>query len=419
MRACSQWHLALVFLDPWPLPADQLLLIFTDSSITVPDEEAVFLHQVDMSDYSEIDFMVLLHRFGVEKAVIQSTIHCLPGLVEVVFVHSEGTLAAHEVSQRLPKPWPARTHEVLPILPLWTSPDASSLPPCLLDLDLTIDDLHKLFSSAQDVLCTSLEGLDLPEVTMTATQSLTNRSHFDRLVIYMDGSSQSHHKHHSPAFNEEFDVPDAWSFVVLGETFLNENDSDLTLVGWSAHQVRCDPEHPWHIGAQHLSSAVAEREALFWAMLWRIGYNSTIPTIFRSDSMLAIGQASGTLGPTVCDLSFQTLRGSAQLLQRALGSGFALDHVYGHAGDPRTNLLTCSRRGKHAQASTSRDLLSTYHISVANCRSSGCFLMMILASRGSPDMVLMYIHLPYPLLWHPCRRRHRGESLVSSSLALA
>ena len=307
--------MALVFLDPWPLPADQLLLIFTDSSITVPDEEAVFLHQVEMADYSELDFMVLLYKFGVEKAVIQRTIHCLPGLMEVVFVHSEGMLAARDVPLRIQKPWPARTHEMRRTsTPLWTPPTTSTLPKCLLDLDLTTVDLQQLFGSAQHSLCTSLDGLELPEVTMKATRALTERSHFDRLVIYMDGSSQSRHKHHSPAFNEEFDVPDAWSFVVLGETFVNENDSDLSLVGWSAHQVRCDPEHPWHVGALHLSSAVAEREALFWAMLWRIGYNSNIPTIFRSDSMLAIGQASGALGPAVCDLSFQILRGSAQLL---------------------------------------------------------------------------------------------------------
>ena len=331
--------LALAFSGPWPLSADHLLVLFTDSSITIPDEAASFIHQVEMGDYSELDFMVMLYKFGIEKAVILHTTYCLPGLLEVVFVHSEGKLAEMESIKRPLKPWPPRVQSEQRDGPFWSPQDDYVLPDCLLDLDLQMEDLSQLFHSSMGTLCTSLDGLDLPEVTSTAVQSLSLRTQFDRLVIYMDGSSQSRHKHHSPAFNEDFDIPDSWSFVVLGETFINETESDLSLVGWCAHQVRCDPDHPWFVGATHLSSAIAEREALFWALLWRIGYNSTTPTIFRSDSMLAIGQASGTLGPSVCDLSFKMLRGSSQLLQSAIGEGFHLDHVYGHAGDPWNELV--------------------------------------------------------------------------------
>ena len=373
--------LAVVFSGPWPLSADQLLLLFTDSSITVPDEDAVFIHQVDMAEYSELDLMVMLYKFGIEKAVIQQTNYCLPGLLEVVFVYSEGKLTATEGIKRPLKPWPPRVPCEQIVGPLWSPQDDDALPKCLLDMDLKKEDLNQLFHSSAGTLCTSLEGLDLPEVTLAAVQSLSQHTQYDRLVIYMDGSSQSRHKHHSPAFNEDFDLPDSWSFVVLGETFINETDSDLSLVGWCAHQVRCDPDHPWFVGATHLGSAVAEREALFWALLWRIGYNSSLPTVFRSDSMLAIGQAAGTLGPATCDLSFKMLRGSAQLLQSAIGAGLQLDHVFGHAGDPWNELV--DMLAKHEAKNSF--YLKRPDIDIPHLRGKLPFLWMIFdVDHGTP-----------------------------------
>ena len=373
--------LALVFSGPWPLPADQLLLLFTDSSITVPDEAAVFIHQVDMAEYSELDLMVMLYKFGIEKAVIKHTNYRLPGLLEVVFVYSEGKLAATDGTKRPVKPWPPRVPREQTVGPFWSPQDDDALPDCLLDMELKKEDLNQLFHSSAGTLCTSLEGLDLPEVTLAAVQSLSQHTRYDRLVIYMDGSSQSRHKHHSPAFNEDFDLPDSWSFVVLGETFINETDSDLSLVGWCAHQVRCDPDHPWYVGATHLGSAVAEREALFWALLWRIGYNSSLPTVFRSDSMLAIGQAAGTLGPAACDLSFKMLRGSAQLLHSAIGAGFHLDHVFGHAGDPWNELVDMLAK----QEAKSSFYLKRPDIDIPHLRGKLPFLWMIFdADHGTP-----------------------------------
>lgn len=56
--------------------------------------------------------------------------------------------------------------------------------------------------------------------------------------------------------------------------------------------------------------------------------------VFRSDSLLTLGQAEGSLGSLACDLSFQTLRGCYQTLEAALGEDVALDHVLGHLGEP-------------------------------------------------------------------------------------
>ena len=207
--------------------------------------------------------------------------------------------------------------------------------PCNLDRGVTSADLAAFFTSSKGTLCTSFEGLDLPDICVDKFAQLAHRSQFDRLVIYTDGSSQTRHRHIDPFLNEEIGIPDAWCFLVLGETYVSSSSSEFTLIGWSAHQVRCGADHPWSLGADRTGSAIAEREALTWAMLWRIGQNSCIPTIFRSDSMLTLQQAQGVIGASQCDSSFQILRGCGQLLDSALGpDGLLFDHIPGHAGDP-------------------------------------------------------------------------------------
>lgn len=179
---------------------------------------------------------------------------------------------------RQQRPWPSRSQRSYGNdRPLWQPNGKASLPSCLLDLGVTLADLDAFFHREGDTLCDITDGLNLPEVTMSAIGGLQSHRKFDRLIIYTDGSSQSRHKHVAPELNEDIDVPDAWSFIVLGETFKDDCDSDLTLVGWTAHQVRYDPAHSWYIGANQVGSAIAEREALTWAMIWRLGFNSRLP----------------------------------------------------------------------------------------------------------------------------------------------
>eukprot|EP00435_Cladocopium_sp_Y103_P049622 s717_g15.t1 len=65
------------------------------------------------------------------------------------------------------------------------------------------------------------------------------------------------------------------------------------------------------------------------------GAELNIPTIFRSDSMLALHQAAGFMGSHACDTSFKTLRGCYRILETAMPHDCVrLDHVYGHTGDP-------------------------------------------------------------------------------------
>ena len=339
VEVAANHTLAICLPDPWPFEEDKLLLLFTDIQQTFPDEDSAFLTLTEQTDLSEIQLMALLHKFGFEKAVICKTNFFHASFLEVTFQQAGGALEAVPSGEKIQKPWPVYPRgDRMKNRPMWTAGPDAPLPACLLDLGVTFDDLHAFFHCENDYLCQLTEGLPLPPVTQEAIAGLKNHSQFDRLIIYADGSSQSRHKHVAPALNEEIDVPDAWCFVVLGETIVDSDTFEYTLLGWHAHQVRYDDKHQWHIGAHHVGSAIAEREALTWAFIWRLGYNSCIPTVFRSDSLLTIGQADGTIGSPVCDQSFQTLRGCYQILKSALKDDVELDHVYGHLSEPWNEL---------------------------------------------------------------------------------
>ncbi|CAL1160873.1 unnamed protein product [Cladocopium goreaui] len=282
----------------------------------------------------ELDLMRLLYRMGFEKAVILDQIRHPSGILEIPFKEALGEMQTTEGKQKSLPPWPAPQRRTTR-MPMYQRPQHQLAPTCNLNCGITSEDLFQFFHSSKNTLCTSFDGIDLPDFCSERLRGLAAHTHFDRLIIYTDGSSQSRSKHISPLLNEEIGIPDSWCFLVLGETYLSDSTSDLTLIGWSAHQVRTDPNSDWYIGADRVGSAIAEREALCWALLWRIGQNSNIPTVFRSDSMLALQQANGAIGSLVCDISFQMLRGCAQLLESALGpEGILFDHVPGHAGDP-------------------------------------------------------------------------------------
>lgn len=366
--------LAVCFPDGWTPEPDQILILFTDMQQNVPSEDSAFLTMTEQVDWTEIQLMALLHRLGVEKGVVLRTKPFNTNFIEVQFVQPTGTIDDLTAKQRIQRPWPPRNQRSYGNdSPLWQPRDDVQLPRCLLDLGVTTADLHSLLQHDQQSLCTITEGLPLPDVTVAAISELTSNCKFDRLIIYTDGSSQSKHKHVAPALNEELDLPDAWSFIVLGETFQGHDASALSLVGWTAHQVRYDPEHPWHIGAKHVGSAIAERETLTWAMIWRLGLNSKLPTIFRSDSLLTIGQAEGSLGSACCDLSFQTLRGCYQALDAALGTDVALDHVFGHLGDPWNEMADALAKAE----ARSSFFLSRPNIDIPKIVSKFPFLWMI------------------------------------------
>ena len=303
---------------------------------SLPQEEPwqAILHSMPYEKATEVEHMRHLYSLGFEKAVILKTLSCDFGFHEIHFKEASGTMQAKLKQPPVLPPWPQHQPK-RPQGPMYQPDKVGTTPECSLACGITTDDLMAFFNSSKGTLCTSFENLDMPELCTQHFATLAHHCHFDRLVIYADGSSQARSRHISPQQNEETGTPDAWCFLVLGETYTSDSTSDISLIGWSAHHVRCDATQDWYVGADRIGSAIAEREALFWEMIWRVGQNSNIPTIFRSDSMLTLQQARGDIGALCCDESFQNLRGCAQLLESALAPGdFVLEHIPGHAGDP-------------------------------------------------------------------------------------
>ena len=102
-----------------------------------------------------------------------------------------------------------------------------------------------------------------------------------------------------------------------------------------------------YLGASRIGSDVAEREALFWALMWRIGRNSRIPTCFRPDNQMVIGQADGTFGARQRDTAFDCLRGAYQLLEATMSpEALQLCHVRGHSGEPWNDFVDVAAKSE-------------------------------------------------------------------------
>ena len=315
--------------------ADNPGIIFVDESKdSLCDDTAVFLHFDRSVPTDDIALMALLYRLGFEKAVILSRHWHLSGFLEIHFTESQGRIQSDTQPPRQNKPWPERQPQ-RPSTALWVWTGTYELPACCLDCGVTGHDLTAFFTASTDKLWPSIEDLDLPDFVAASLHTRLIDSTIDRLIIYTDGTSSAASKHISPLLNDEIGIPDAWCFLVLGEHYGSGGESSVFLLGWMAHQVRVDPQSDHFIGANKIGSSIAEREALTWALLWRIGINLNTPTVFRTDSQLTLQQATGEIGAADCDMSFQLLRGSYQLLEAALPQGdLLLEHVFGHAGDP-------------------------------------------------------------------------------------
>ena len=187
----------------------------------------------------------------------------------------------------------------------------------------------------------SLEGLDLPDFVHQAIDGTQCQETFDRLIIYTDGSSTTNSRLKIPdTGNDPNEVIDSRAFAVLGETYGDNQPSTIAFLGWHTQQILYDPTSPQHAGAQFSGSFTAEREALLWAMIWRIGIDSPIPTVFRPDSRVTGAQANGDCGATVQDYGFRMLRSTYQILEAITPDRqLQIDWTPGHCGDPWNELV--------------------------------------------------------------------------------
>lgn len=350
-QAIQEFHLAyhayslpntgVAFVTPvdWKAAADDWHYVYYP--LQFRDRSDVILHRAG-KDLTEHDHMVLLHSLGFARAVIISVRCPRKQLLLVQYHNNEPALDVLEKKQKEPTAWPkpqqVRLHE--PFFQL--SPSISAGSDYNLSWDLTPTDLLEFFQSGDSTLCTWHSHLSVPEFVRTALTQATRfeGSHhslqdFDRLIIYTDGSSKPSCRRKAPLWVQEHETPDAWAFIVLGETYgADSSSSQITFLGWHSQPVLYESHLPHFLGTDAIGSEFAEREGLFWSGIWRLGQNSKIPTVFRTDSSTTASQASGQMNCHDNHPTFVMLRSVFQTLSAGIGEeNLIIEHVAGHAGD--------------------------------------------------------------------------------------
>ena len=115
------------------------------------------------------------------------------------------------------------------------------VPRTLLRLISSIEDVLELLTAGTDFLNTNFDNLNLPEFVQEAVCQPCSGKHYDRWLIYTDGSSQSSLRHTAPLQADDMGHPDSWAMLVLGETLNADGSSTVEPIGWCAHPVHYDP----------------------------------------------------------------------------------------------------------------------------------------------------------------------------------
>lgn len=289
--------------------------------------------------------MTFLCSLGYDRAVVRETTWLCMNWRKVVFHHSEPQIEPPPNRTRVRTPWPEalghrRTEQRLI--------DHHGREPlqarCALTTAFDVKDLDSLFDSGYHMLCTDFSSIELPpdvqaqlmQWPVKELQGPQDLDEFDRLLIFTDGSSKPSMRRMVPDHADDLGYPDTWAMIVVGEV-INQSDSPgthLTILGWTAHPVRWDPDGTAFTGISRIGSDMAERDGLIGAAMWRLSCNHAIPTIVCTDSALGAGQASGETGTAHPDPSFCLMRALCQALDLALPNGdFIVHHVRAHAGE--------------------------------------------------------------------------------------
>jgi len=290
----------------------------------------------------ELSHMRFLHSCGFIRAVITETKIVREGLHLISFHNNTPELEELPNSARIATPWPAQqpVHTPGPMFDLQQV--KCNRPTACMSLGVDWESIESFFHSATDVLCPWVYHLDAPEFVLEGLRQVIDLegqsfdpTDFDRLIIYTDGSSKSANRRKPPLLVAEKDQPDAWSFVVLGEIYSkHDRPGQLAFLGWQAQQVMYESYNNAYTGTDQIGAEFAEREALIFAGLWRLALNSTVPTIFRTDSNTTADQATGRAGFAEAHQTLTALRGIFQALEAGMKPGdLEVSHVRGHAGD--------------------------------------------------------------------------------------
>ena len=289
----------------------------------------------------EIGHMRYLYQQGFWRACMSATYEAEHFPVKLHTFHNCEVNMHVEDTTRQPLPWPDRLPVQEQHKPLFDAEKISdAFTDCKLHVDLTPEDLSAFFHSASDILCPTLDGVDLPHHIQEALDGCQPLQQVDRLLIYCDGSSLPEQRRAPPQRAEERGKGDTWAFLVLAEEYSPDSAPKLNFIGWTAQPVLFEAGAPHHIGSTSIGSETSEREALFWSALWRLAQNHNLPTTFCSDSVLAERQGAGLHGAKDVSKSYRMLRASFQALETTLSSDFlSTTHVRGHSGDPWNDLV--------------------------------------------------------------------------------
>ncbi len=92
-----------------------------------------------------------------------------------------------------------------------------------INLPFPSSELGEIFESCTGMLLHDVSHLPLTELQIAeidnhkAKSGTPPISDFDRLLVFVDGSSDPTHKHHHLTYVDEFGKNDAWAFAVVGE----------------------------------------------------------------------------------------------------------------------------------------------------------------------------------------------------------
>ena len=304
-----------------------------------PEESQVPIATSLAPSMEDIVHMRRLCELGFCRAVIRDTTVMKEDIQLIHFLDSATATFQNENSRTtpaLPPRMPARGHNPIRHL-LSPSNDRKSSHQVV--LPFPVDELQELLGSADGILRTEVSFLPLPEdyirdlEAATRTTDTLNIDSYDRLLIFVDGSSDPAHRHHDIEFIDQFGKSDAWAYAVVGERYGDNDESNLTLVGWTSQAVCYEKDSPWFTGVDRAGADVAERDALIWAGLWRLSINSDIPTVFCFDSATAGYFASGLFGSPQPSSQHRLLRGIFQAIEALVGQEhLGMHHVHGHCG---------------------------------------------------------------------------------------
>ena len=288
----------------------------------------------------ELDHMRFIYTKGHQKAAITAQTWPSEKVCLIIFTETTGQLFK-EQKHRETSQWPRQQHSRPRTQNLPCQNTSGDKPICNLHAEQTTANIRWLLNSSKDTLFHDTSYLKLSEEVQKAIDDCVELEDFDRYVIYTDGSSHAVDRRARPDTGDPDELVDTWAFIVLGEKYATEHDPRLlTFIGWTSHPVLYGEQQPHWLGADRYGSDIAEKEALFWAGLWRLGTPDNRPTVYRPDSLTAMHQAQGHYGTSNQDQSFYALRGIFQALEALLpGDGLLMAHTKGHAGDPWNEMV--------------------------------------------------------------------------------